>query len=195
MISLLRGTWCRPDWGNPAVVDGSGVGWHVQPVIEPVDGEVVELFIVAVYRDGEPSLYGFATTAEREVFLCLVKVQGVGPAVALSVLRALGAAGTVAAVRANQVKALTAVKGIGPAAAARICSTATFPEELCAGDLSDASTSERPDEDLVDTLVDLGFNASDARGVLAGQRASETSEPQSEDSRLAAAIKELGRRS
>jgi Holliday junction DNA helicase RuvA len=194
MISLLRGTWCRPDWGTPALVDASGVGWNIQPVTEPVDGETVELWVVTTYRDGEPSLYGFSTTAEREVFLRLIKVQGVGPAVAFTVLRSLGAGGTVAAVRGKQIDSLKSVKGVGPAAAARICTTATFPEELCASDTGERPGPERQDEDLVDTLADLGFNPADARTVLAAQRDANGGDGHSEDTRLAEAIKELGRR-
>src|SRR5918999_3010758 len=90
VIASLRGE-VLPRRPGDIVVEASGVGYRVAVSSEtlsgvPRVGEQTTLHTHLVLRDDGMHLYGFSTEAERELFLMLIGVQGVGPKVALAVL-------------------------------------------------------------------------------------------------------------
>ncbi len=96
MIGRLTGI--LGDKNPPQVlVDCGGVGYEVQVPMStfynlPAAGEKVTLLTHFVVREDAQILYGFATTAEREAFRQLIKISGVGPRTALSVLSGMSVA-------------------------------------------------------------------------------------------------------
>lgn len=173
MISLLTGTYQPASFGAAAVVDSSGVGWHVELLDSPEAGAQLTLYVAAVYRDGEPRLFGFTEAAERAVFERLITVPGVGAATAMEALRTLGAAGVAAAVRDDDHARVARTRGIGAKGAKRIVSDLELPEELtdALGDDADPDAAPaRSSDDLVDTLVSMGWPAADAASAVAAAR-------------------------
>ncbi len=128
MIGSLRGVLEECTSGESAaevVVDVGGVGYRVFVTgrtatgIGPV-GSPVALKIHTHVREGAFTLYGFATTAERQCFELLVATHGVGPALALAILGLVTPAELAVAVAAGDLDALCRVPGIGRKTATRL---------------------------------------------------------------------------
>jgi Holliday junction DNA helicase RuvA len=107
------------------LVDVGGLAYEVEipmttfeRVGEP-DDQVV-LYTHLVVREDAHLLYGFATTRERDLFRALIKVNGVGPRLALSIQSSMDSDSFVRCVREDDVKALTALPGIGKKTAERL---------------------------------------------------------------------------
>ncbi len=125
MISFLHGRLVDI-LPTQVVVDVHGVGYEVLVPLSTSDrlsgvgGEVHLLTHLAVREDAHV-LYGFLTAAERDLFRMLIhNVGGIGPKIALSVLSGLSVAAFRSAVAAADVKALSAVNGVGRKTAERI---------------------------------------------------------------------------
>jgi Holliday junction DNA helicase RuvA len=124
VIALVRGEVVirRPDH---VVVDCGGVGYrlavsaqtlrHVPPV-----GQQVTLHAHLIPRDDALNLFGFASEAERDLFLALIGVQSVGPKVALAVLSGGSSRELLSAIAAGDAARFQAVPGIGKRTAERI---------------------------------------------------------------------------
>ncbi len=112
---------------DEAVLDIGGVGYRLAisgatSARLPAPGsEGVTLHVHDVLRDERLLLYGFASREERALFLRLLGVSRVGPAMALSLLSALEPAALAGAVQSGDVAALARVRGIGKRTAERLC--------------------------------------------------------------------------
>ena len=124
MIGRLQGLLAEK---NPpqVLIDCNGVGYEVQVPMStfynlPGLGERITLLIHFVVREDAQLLYGFATPPEREAFRQLIKIAGVGPRTALSVLSGLGVADLAQAVTLQETGRLIKVPGIGKKTAERL---------------------------------------------------------------------------
>lgn len=107
------------------LVDIQGLGYEVLAPMStfyqlPAVGEGVMLHTHLVVREDAQLLYGFASTAERELFRALIKVNGVGPKVALAILSGVSADEFVLLVNRGDAAALTRIPGIGKKTAERL---------------------------------------------------------------------------
>jgi Holliday junction DNA helicase RuvA len=170
MISRIEGTWCAAPFGPAALVDASGVGWAVEPVdVGHVDGPV-ELWVHAVYRDGEPKLFGFADSAARDLFVRLLNVPGVGAATAAEILRTVGPSGLVAAISAKDHVTVSTARGVGAKTAKRVVDDVTIPADLAA-ELGAVEPQGAPStDDLVDALVGMGWPQQSAAAAVTAAR-------------------------
>jgi len=159
MIAYLRGTVRSPG----VLVTSSGVGYRVISTVDMVPGSEQELDVLTIYgRDGAVQLYGFANPTEAAVFTALTKVQKIGPAAAMSILRNLGVAELYAAVQNKDPKALTRATGVGLKAAETICSLVQLPDNIELTDLPNSTTSA-----IYQALLGLGFPDTLAREAAA----------------------------
>ena len=125
MISRLRGSvWqCEP---GRLQLDVGGVGYDLQiPLstyyqVSEADTAEVDLHVYTHVREDAITLFGFATVAERSMFLHLTSISGVGPRLALSTLSGIGPAELRQAVREQDQSRIQRVPGIGKKTAARI---------------------------------------------------------------------------
>ncbi len=124
MIGQLTGIL---DSKNPpqVIVDCHGVGYEVMVPMStfynlPDLGASVRLLTHFVVREDAQILYGFATAPEREAFRELIKISGVGPRTALSVLSGMGVSELSQAITAQDASRLTKVPGIGKKTAERL---------------------------------------------------------------------------
>ena len=124
MIGKLTGTLLEKS-PPQVLVDCGGVGYEVDVPMStfyglPHLGEKVALLTHFVVREDAQLLYGFATAPERDAFRQLIKVTGVGPRMALSLLSGMSVAELAQAVTAQEPGRLVKVPGIGKKTAERL---------------------------------------------------------------------------
>lgn len=124
MIGRLEGRLLekRPPW---LVLDVGGVGYEVEAPMStfyklPAVGEPVVLRTHLVVREDAFSLFGFAHEAERSLFRELIKVSGVGPRLALTILSGISPDDFVATIQEGDADRLTGLPGVGKKTAARL---------------------------------------------------------------------------
>ena len=117
MISRLRGIIIEKQPPG-LVVDIQGVGYEVFAPMStfyhlPDKGQEVTLFIHMVVREDAQLLYGFYSERERELFRALIKVNGVGPKLALTILSGIETDNFVRCVQEGNSVSLTGIPGVG----------------------------------------------------------------------------------
>jgi len=154
------------------MVDVAGVGYELDVPMStfynlPRTGEPVELLTHFVVREDAQLLFGFLTAAERTAFRQLLKVNGVGPKVALSVLSGLSVDDLAAAVASNDAARLTKVPGVGKKTAERV--VLELKEKLGLEQIGPEGTV-----DFVarDALLELGYT------IVEADRAPATTDPE-----------------
>jgi Holliday junction DNA helicase RuvA len=160
--------------GDHVVVSCGGVGYRLAVSAEtlrhvPRVGEGVALHSHLIVRDDALLLYGFATEQERDLFLLLIGVQGVGPKMALAVLSGGPPRELLSAVAGGDVARLQSVPGIGKRTAERI--VVELREKVGAAPGDDPIVITRGDDPRTlarDGLVGLGFSAQEAEALLDG---------------------------
>ena len=168
MIGRLTGTLAEK---NPPqlLIDCNGVGYEVDVPMStfynlPALGERLTLLTHLVVREDAQLLYGFLSAGERATFRQLVKISGVGPRTALSILSGLSVAELAQAVTQQQATRLTKVPGIGKKTAERLLL------ELKGKLAPDLGASAAPvndnQADIVQALVALGYNEREAAAAL-----------------------------
>jgi len=172
VIASLRGSvLVRHPTG--VVLDCAGVGYKLAVSAEtlaavPRKGEEALLLTHLIMRDDGMHLFGFATGAERDLFLLLIGVQNVGPKVALAVLSGGSARELTAAIASGDSARFQAVPGIGKRTSERII---VELREKVADPLTDeiviTRTSDDPRALAREGLVGLGFDPREAEELLA----------------------------
>ena len=162
----------RPDH---VVIDASGVGYRLAVSAEtlkavPARGKRATLHSHLIVRDDSISLYGFASEEERDLFLSLTSVSGVGPKVAIAILSGGTPRELLRAIAAGDAKRFQAVPGIGKRTAERVI---VELREKVAGELEEAvSAGEGGDESphalARDGLMHLGYTLTEADKLLDG---------------------------
>ncbi len=155
-----------------AVIDAGGVGYIMQISLNTFtkigDQSACKLFTEQVYvRDDMPRFFGFADTAERDLFRQLVSVSGVGGTSALLMLSSLSAGEIQNAIVTGNVALLKSVKGIGEKTAQRII--VDLKDKMGKGGVSAdfiISPNNKLKEEALSALVMLGFNKAAADKVL-----------------------------
>ena len=164
---------------DTVVLSCGGVGYLAQVtssvagVLPAVGGEAT-LYTVMNVTENDVSLFGFASEAERECFLLLISVSGVGPKVGLAILNVLTPDRIALAISAGDHKALTAASGVGPKLAQRI--TLELKDKMGGGlvegvSLSDVSHAAAVPaagaSQAIAALVSLGYSQSEAALAVA----------------------------
>ena len=183
MIAKLKGI--IDSFGDDSViVDVNGVGYLVyvstRTLSRLVKGAEATLFIETVVREDSISLYGFASALEKEWFLTLTKVQGVGAKVCLSILSVLTPMQLAQAISAQDKASFSRANGVGPKLAARIVTelngkmvglpigadTADYAAALNDKEnITAATTADIPQskvEDAISALTNLGYQRIEA---------------------------------
>jgi Holliday junction DNA helicase RuvA len=151
------------------LIDCGGVGYEVDVPMStfynlPALGERVALLTHLVVREDAQLLYGFLSAAERATFRELLKISGIGPRTALSILSGLSVAELAQAVAQQQVARLVKVPGIGKKTAERLLLEL---KGRLAPDLSSPGAATTDAQlDIVQALVALGYNDREAAAAL-----------------------------
>lgn len=120
MIGYLQGTVLSSDGKKAIILTNSGIGYEIQFNGLIREGKQAGLFIAHIIRENLQDLYGFSQIKDKKIFEYLLKVNGVGPKSAYSLIVNLGAESVCEAVLLENKKVLQSAPGIGPKAAAQI---------------------------------------------------------------------------
>ena len=157
---------------NPpeVLVDCHGVGYEVQVPMStfynlPAIGERVSLLTQFIVREDAQLLYGFGSAPERAAFRELIKISGVGPRTALSILSGLGVQDLAQAVTLQEAGRLVKVPGIGKKTAERLLLELKGKLGADMGGAHAHATSEAQ-ADILQALLALGYNDKEAAAAL-----------------------------
>lgn len=184
MIAKLKGLVDSVGEGH-AVIDVNGVGYMVFCASRtlsqlPAVGEAVSLAIETHVREDHIHLYGFTSDHEKDAFLLVTKVQGVGTKVALAILSVLSPEQIAQAVAAQDKTPFNRAAGVGPKLAARIVTelkdkvgglalAPVLPGKPVKGKAKGAAADDTDAsviDDAVSALVNLGYGRADAFGAV-----------------------------
>jgi Holliday junction DNA helicase RuvA len=173
MIGRIKGQLVAKTTSD-VLVDVNGVGYEIDiPLttfysLGDLDTQVI-LHTHLVVREDAQLLFGFGSLEERELFRTLIKVNGVGPKLAIAILSGIDAATFAHAVRNKDVKALTGLPGVGKKTAERLI--IEMQDRLPA---LEAGVTSKPIVAAVDhlgdaetALINLGFKPQEASRALA----------------------------
>ena len=161
-----------------AVVDCNGVGYGVNislNTFSAIQGKSdVKLWISEAIREDAYQLWGFATRTERELFLLLVSVNGIGAAMARMILSAMTPSELCGVISEGNDKMLKQVKGIGPKAAQRIIvdlgdkigSLGIDAAASSGRDTGPAAVNQETLDEAVAALTMLGFSPAPTHKVV-----------------------------
>ena len=177
MYAFIEGEVCEKLNGS-LVLLASGVGWQLScsnntlQAAPPVGGKM-RCFTFLSVREDAMELFGFATREEKDMFLQLTSVSGIGPRTALGVLGAMPLRDLNLAILMGDVNALSRAPGIGKKTAQRIAlelkdkvsqssvSAAVPSESFSAPALSPDAVSE-----AIEALIALGYSSTEARNAI-----------------------------
>ncbi|MEZ5308709.1 MAG: Holliday junction branch migration protein RuvA [Pyrinomonadaceae bacterium] len=186
MISYLAGKILEKD-SNTVIVDVGGVGYEVTVPLTTYfelgeTGDAVALRIFTYVREDTLQLFGFATKREKEIYLKLISVQGIGAKSGVAMLSGMNADEIVFALRTGDVARLTSIPGVGKKTAERMVIElrdkidALEPVEVSQnGGVAVSGGDNEILDDALSALLNLGYQEKLAKNAL-NQAVSEGSE-------------------
>ena len=177
MIAYLSGKLLEKQ-ANAVIVDVNGVGYEVaiplSTFYELGDvGSEIRLRIYTHVREDAIQLFGFKTTRERELYLKLIGVQGIGAKSGISLLSGMSAEEIILAIRTEDLGRLTSIPGVGRKTAERLVielrdkvSDAAFEGAAVAGTETRGEQVDAVFEDALSALVNLGYKKDLAEKAL-----------------------------
>lgn len=170
MIGFLRGVILRKQPPH-LLIDVHGVGYEVEAPMStfynlPEAGGEITLFTHLVVREDAQVLFAFGSEAERRFFRSLIKVNGVGPKLALTILSGISVDGFVRCVRENDAAALTRLPGIGKKTAERLVVEMRDRLDDAGAPASMTGIPSHPRDEALSALVSLGYKPQEASHML-----------------------------
>lgn len=181
MIAHLSGTLLSKQ-ATSVILDVAGVGYEVSIPLSTFyeledPGSNVQLRIYTHVREDALQLYGFKTARERELFLRLISVSGIGPKLGITLLSGMSADEMIASIRANDLAKLTLIPGVGRKTAERLVmelrdkvaslAAVAVEEELgAASDTAATPTEDSMRADALSALLNLGYQRNAAEKAV-----------------------------
>ena len=168
MIGRIAGILVEKDFPQ-VIVSCNGVGYEIDVPMStfyplPRTGEEVTLLTHLVVREDAHLLFGFLTAPERAAFRQLLKISGVGPKVALSVLSGLSVDDLASAVASEDAGRLTKIPGVGKKTAERL--VLELRDKLPMAVTVSRSKAAVHAGDVVNALTGLGYNEREAQAIV-----------------------------
>lgn len=179
MISFISGK-LKEVLNDKIVVETNGVGFSIYfPAsnftnLPDIDNDI-KVFTYMHVKEEEMSLYGFITREDREMFLKLLTVNGVGPKGALNIISNLGFSTLMKAIANEDSKLISSVSGIGSKTASKICielgdkirkMNFEGKVDVIKKNLAENEKFNATKDEVVEAMVKLGFKESRAREIL-----------------------------
>ena len=170
MIGRIQGVVVEKNFPQ-VIVSCQGVGYEIDVPMStfyplPRAGEEVTLLTHLVVREDAQLLYGFLTALERSTFRQLLKISGVGPKVALSVLSGLSVDDLASAVASEDAGRLTKIPGIGKKTAERL--VLELRDKLPKVASLARADGRAASGEVVSALLALGYNDREAQAAAKG---------------------------
>jgi Holliday junction DNA helicase RuvA len=176
MIALVRGTLVYKSIDH-VIIDVGGVGYRLFIPLStfyalPETGEA-SLYTHTHVREDALLLYGFLTLEEKDLFVTLIGISGVGPKLAVNILSHIPVADLKNAIAAGDLKRLSGLPGIGKKTAERLVLELKDKVGPVNVNLTETGISSLPGKssgdlinDVISALVNLGYKENQARKVL-----------------------------
>lgn len=171
MYSYIIGIVTQKD-ANKITLENNGIGYEINVSNQTLDSITFENEPVRIYtylnvKEDEMSLYGFLSNEEKDMFLKLLTVGGIGPKMALGILSEITITGLMNAIASEDLKRLCKVKGLGKKTAERLILELKDKinplEALALGKDEEANMlDENIINDAIATLVGLGVSKNEA---------------------------------
>jgi holliday junction DNA helicase RuvA len=180
MIAYLSGTLLFKQ-ANSVILDVGGIGYEVTIPLSTLyemgeSGANVALRIYTYVREDTLQLYGFKTARERELFLRLISVSGVGPKLGITTLSVMSANEIIAAIRSNNLARLTSIPGIGKKTAERLVielrdkintlASPALEEDLAISGSTTITNEDAIREDTLSALLNFGYQKNAAEKAI-----------------------------
>lgn len=168
MIASISGRIADIDEGL-IVVEVGGVGLQIFVPANLVDdlkvGAVISLFTHLIVRETELSLYGFYTKEDRQYFVLLLGVNGIGPRLSLGILSTLNPTTIRQAVFNEQVDVFNRVSGVGKKTAQKIL--LHMQDKVVSADgLEPVAAMDDTDSEVLAALTSMGFSVVEAQSAI-----------------------------
>ena len=166
MIGFIKGTVLFKK-SNSLLVETGGVGYELfvpSNLIGTYEkGRLLSLWVYTSFKQDSLELYGFSSEKEKELFVSLLKVKGIGPKMALRILSSCSLENFARMIKEENIKALSALPKIGKKMAQQI--VLSLKEKI--SDVPIGSSYKTPyREQLFYSLEKLGFQSSEIREVM-----------------------------
>lgn len=178
MIGSIRGRLLEK---NPLqiLVETNGVGYEIDVPMStlynlPDIGAEVFLYTHYVVREDAELLFGFSTKAERSLFRLLIRISGIGPKIALSILSGISASILAQAVSQAEPGLLTRIPGVGKKTAERIVLELKGKIDTVVGSADSQTPTSGAKADIISALVSLGYSEREALQAVKGLAADVT---------------------
>lgn len=153
------------------VIDNNGIGYEIGVSMNTLDllpcqGQIAKVYTFLNVREDAMKLYGFATLDEKDMFLKLTEVSGIGPKVALSILSGIRLSDLAIAIKQEDTKLLSTIKGIGKKTSERIIVELKDKVSLIGYGIEKVDENECINTSAIDeateVLISLGVNKNEA---------------------------------
>ncbi len=156
---------------NTVHLDVNGWEWDLSVPASAIEelgdiGSTAKIFTWMYVREDQMKMFGFASEEERNVFLDLLKVEGVGAKGAIKILSNISISKFVEALDGGKTEVLEAVSGIGKKTAAKIMLTLKGKLSLEDSTKSAHHTEQAEFQDVINSLVDMGYDKRDVTEVV-----------------------------
>lgn len=169
MISFLSGQVIDNDEGVLTLLC-RGVGYEVtcsnNTVEDLTDRKVVQLWIHTHVREDQFQLFGFSSKVEKKLFLSLIKVNGIGPKLAVQVLSGASLDHIIDAIENKNVKALTSLPRVGKKTAEQMILTLKGALVVEKDNQQKAVTPANQHKEILSALTNLGFRSTEVEEVV-----------------------------
>tara|TARA_B100000674_G_scaffold374261_1_gene316752 strand:- start:237 stop:824 length:588 start_codon:yes stop_codon:yes gene_type:complete len=195
LIARLTGRVLTLDQGT-LVLDVNGVGYELEISSFTANSveldKIVTLETLLIVREDAQILFGFKETTEKKLFQMLIKINGVGPRLAIGIISGLGEDQFSFAIREKDVKALTSLPGVGKKTAERLIIELQDKMifQKASGERNRSKNPQDVISDLEATLLNLGYKPQEADLAIRRIKV----ESSDLEVLIKAALKELGRR-
>lgn len=190
MIANLEGRVSRKG-ADGLVLQVGGVGIEVlasYPTLESIDADYAFLFTRLIVREDSLTLYGFATETERDLFDTFIKISGIGPRLAITILSTLSVENVRAAVSSENASIIQRVPGIGKKTAEKIVIELRDKLPIALDD-APAIDFVSANADVLDALTELGYSVVEAQAAI---QALPADAPEDSETRVFLALQNLG---
>ncbi len=169
MINFIYGEIASKN-ENSVVLDHNGIGFEIFVSTSTLSligqiGEMARVFTYMNVKEDELSLYGFLSIEEKNMFLKIINVSGIGPKMALQILSGLSLSDLAVAIKNEDIKLLSTIKGLGKKTAERLALELKDKIDLIGFAVQDTLV-EDVNVDMVDeamqALIALGINKNEA---------------------------------
>jgi len=168
MIAYLKGKLIQKKT-NQLIIECNGVGYQTLVPLSTYlktgnPGDQIEILIHTHMTDNSLTLFGFFSEEEKDLFLKLITISGIGPKIALNILSGIGVSDLEEAISQGDIARISLIPGIGKKTAMRIA--LELQEKLALKQKIIKSSSIQEREDLISAFMNMGFKRKEVEKII-----------------------------